>query len=84
MFKDGEREGEIYRNWAKCSLILVYKHTLLQRTKHTHMYTHTQSGTENCLFQFCLPENRYVSKIILVGLRWVENNIGNSLRFIIS
>ena len=33
MFKDGEREGEIYRNWAKCSLILVYKYTVLQRTK---------------------------------------------------
>ena len=33
MFKDGEREGKNYRNWAKCSLILVYKHTVLQRTK---------------------------------------------------
>ena len=29
-------------------------------------------------------ENRYVPKIILVGLRWVETNIGDSLRFIIS
>ena len=33
MFKDGQREGEIYHNWAKCSLILVYKYTVLQRTK---------------------------------------------------